>query len=106
MRANLEPQMSVEDFPAWLKTKPRHPRYELVEVLSPSMAMRDASIKLEDSFRLPTIAHDLIIAPDRETVFHHRRLTSKIETEILHQGRLRLDPPGIEVEVKDFFGKS
>ena len=68
--------------------------------------MRDASIKLEDHFRVPTIARYLIIDPDRETVFHHRRLAGKIETEILHQGKLRLDPPGIEVDVGGFFGKS
>ena len=77
----------------------------VVEVLSPSTAMRDASIKLEDYFRIPTIHHYLIIDPDREAVFHHRRLAGKIETEILHQGSLRLDPPGIEVEVGAFFLK-
>lgn len=76
----------------------------VVEVLSPSTAMRDASIKLEDYFRVSTIAHYLII--DRDAVFHHRRMTNKIETEIHHRGRLRLDPPGINVEVGDFFVKS
>ena len=58
----------------------------VVEVLSPSTAMRDASIKLVDYFRAPTIVHYLVIDPDREAVFHHRRIAEKIETEIHHQG--------------------
>jgi Uma2 family endonuclease len=78
----------------------------VVEVLSPSTAMRDASVKLEDYFRVPTIAHYLVIDPDREVVFHHRRAQKRIETEIHHQGRLRLEPPGIVVEVRDFFPKA
>ncbi|MEZ5935713.1 MAG: Uma2 family endonuclease [Alphaproteobacteria bacterium] len=78
----------------------------VVEVLSPSTAMRDASVKLEDYFRVPTIAHYLVIDPDRKVVFHHRRAAEKIETEIHHQGGLRLEPPGIEVEVGDFFGRA
>jgi len=78
----------------------------VVEVLSPSTAMRDASVKLEAYFRVPTIAHYLVIDPDRAVVFHHRRALEKIETEIHRQGRLRLEPPGVEVEVGDFFGRS
>ncbi|MEZ5935918.1 MAG: Uma2 family endonuclease [Alphaproteobacteria bacterium] len=75
----------------------------VVEVLSPSTAMRDASIKLEDYFRVPTIDHYLIVDPERRVVFHHRRIGPKIETEIFREGRLVLDPPGIDVEVGAFF---
>lgn len=75
----------------------------MVEVLSPSTAMRDASVKLEDYFRVPTIAHYLVIDPERRTVLHHRRFGDRIETGIFREGRMRLEPPGIEVGVRQFF---
>ncbi|MEZ5935712.1 MAG: hypothetical protein R3F54_28140 [Alphaproteobacteria bacterium] len=31
MRADLESRMTVEDFLAWLETRPRKPRYELID---------------------------------------------------------------------------
>ena len=75
----------------------------VVEVLSPSTAMRDASIKLEDYFRMPTIAHYLIVDPDRKVVFRHHRIDDRIETKIFHEGPMSLDPPGIVVQAEDFF---
>ena len=75
----------------------------VVEVLSPSTAMRDASIKLEDYFRVPSIIHYLIVDADRKMVVQHHRVGDKIETAIFHEGMLQLDPPGIAVEVRKFF---
>ena len=78
----------------------------VVEVLSPSTAIRDASIKLEDYFKVPSIKHYLIVDADRKMVIQHHRVGAKIETAIFHEGQLRLDPPGIAVEVSDFFPSS
>ena len=75
----------------------------VVEVLSPSTALRDASIKLEEYFRLPTIRHYLIVDADRKVVFQHHRIGDKIETAIVHEGVIELDPPGIAVDVGVIF---
>src|SRR6266705_2611118 len=43
----------------------------VVEVLSPSTRHIDASAKLAGYFRLPGVAHYLILDPDRPVVIHH-----------------------------------
>ena len=79
----------------------------VVEVLSPSTLAFDHGIKLEGYFSLPSLAHYLILDPDRRVVIHHARGRGDvIETRILHEGLLRLDPPGIEVAIADFFASS
>lgn len=78
----------------------------MVGALSPSTAIRDAAVKLDDHLRISTITHYLIIDPDRTVVLQLQRPSSKIDTETLRQGLLRLDPTPIDVEVKNFFGKS
>ena len=76
----------------------------LVEVLSPSTRYIDASAKLGGYFSLPTVRHYLIIDPDKPLVIHHRRETTKdLATRIINSGLIRLDPPGIEVRVEDFY---
>jgi Uma2 family endonuclease len=77
----------------------------VVEVLSPPTAALDHGLKLEAYFSLASLAHYLILDPDRRVVFHHARgLGGVIETRILHEGLLRLTPPGLEVDVADMFG--
>jgi Uma2 family endonuclease len=77
----------------------------VLEVLSPSTAVYDHGIKLQGYFSLPSLAHYLILDPDRRVVIHHARgREGVIETRILHDGRLRLDPPGLEVAVAELFG--
>jgi Uma2 family endonuclease len=79
----------------------------VVEVLSPSTLAFDHGVKLEGYFSLPSLAHYLILDPDRRVVIHHTRgRDDVIETRILHDGRLRLDPPGIEVAVADLFASA
>ena len=61
-------------------------------------------IKLEGYFSLASLAHYLILDPDRRVVIHHARgREGVIETRILREGRLRLDPPGLEVAVAELF---
>ena len=76
----------------------------VVEVLSPSTAEADQSLKLEGYLSLPSLAHYLILDPVRRVVIHHAREDGeRAATRILHAGSLRLDPPGIEIAVEDLF---
>lgn len=78
----------------------------VVEVLSPTTRRLDASLKLASYFRLPSVMHYLIIDPDdAPLVIHHARAAAGIiESRILRDGTLRLDPPGIEVGVAELYG--
>ena len=79
----------------------------VVEVLSPSTVGYDHGIRFEGYFSLPSLAHYLILDPDRRVVIHHARgREGVIETRILHDGRLRLDPPGLEVAVSELFASA
>ena len=69
-------------------------------MLSPSSRGRDAGAKLADYFRLPTVAHYLLVHADRPTVIHHaRRDGDEIATRIVSEGVVVLDPPGIELDL-------
>jgi Uma2 family endonuclease len=76
----------------------------VVEVLSPSTAAIDHGLKLMGYFSLPSVEHYLILDPDRRVVIHHKRGQGDIiETRILSEGVVRLDPPGIEAPVAEMF---
>jgi Uma2 family endonuclease len=79
----------------------------VVEVLSPSTRRIDAAAKLAGYFRLPSVMHYLILDPDNAPlVIHHARDGDAIITRILRDGALRLDPPGIEMTVKEMYGEA
>jgi Uma2 family endonuclease len=74
----------------------------VVEVLSPSTGTIDMGVKLQGYFRLPSVQHYLIVDPDRPLVIHHRRGTGDaIETRIVAAPGLRLDPPGLDVDLAE-----
>ncbi len=76
----------------------------VVEVLSPSTAAIDHGRKLSGYFSLPSVEHYLILDPDRRVVIHHKRGASDaIETRVLSEGSVKLDPPGFEVAVEALF---
>jgi Uma2 family endonuclease len=76
----------------------------VVEVLSPSTAAYDQSVKLAGYFSLPSVIHYLVLSPEPRMVVHHKRGQGElIETRILREGALRLDPPGLELEAGDLF---
>ncbi len=76
----------------------------LVEVLSPSTAADDHGPKLDGYFSLPSLEHYLILDPDRRVMIWHKRgAAGAIETRILRDGRVRLEPPGLEAPVEAFF---
>jgi Uma2 family endonuclease len=76
----------------------------VVEVLSPSTRHIDLSAKLADYFRLPSVAHYLIVDPGKSRIVHHARSAGDtILTHIVTDGRIRLDPPGIEIALVDIY---
>jgi Uma2 family endonuclease len=77
----------------------------VVEVLSPSTRRIDVSKKLTLYFRLPTVAHYLIVDIEQRVILHHARSTGDtILTRIVREGTIELDPPGLELAVADVFG--
>jgi Uma2 family endonuclease len=76
----------------------------VVEVLSPTTPRIDASAKLAGYFRIASVRHYLIVDPDERLVIHDARAEKDvIATRVVGEGALRLDPPGIEVSIGDFF---
>jgi Uma2 family endonuclease len=73
----------------------------IVEVLSPTTAHSDTSAKLIGYFKLPSVAHYLVIDPDARTVTQYARSSTP---NLLSGGPLRLDPPGIDLTVEDLLG--
>lgn len=76
----------------------------VVEVASPSTRGVDTGAKLAGYFRLPSVRHYLILQPEARALVHHRRdAEGVITTRILRDGRLTLDPPGLDLAVADLF---
>ena len=76
----------------------------VVEVLSPGTAANDHGRKLEGYFSVPSVVHYRIVDAEARRAIHHRRGNGDvIETRILGEGPLRLDPPGLEFDVQDLF---
>jgi Uma2 family endonuclease len=73
----------------------------VVEVLSGSTRNRDLTIKLAGYAALPSVAHYLLVETDRRLVVHHHRVAGEPElrTAIVRQGVLRLDPPGLTLDL-------
>jgi Uma2 family endonuclease len=76
----------------------------VVEVLSPSTQSVDSSEKLADYFRVPSIQHTLVVRARRQEIIHHRRVGEDIVSRAVNVGAIRLDPPGIVLEVSEVYG--
>ena len=76
----------------------------VVEVLSRSNRRQDTDGKLEDYFRLPPVRHYLSVKTANRTVIqHHREVDDRVQTRIVREGTIDLDPPGLSVEVGKLF---
>lgn len=90
---------------------PKAPRGEVkieaplivVEVSSPSTSNLDEQQKLVGYFSLPSLHHYLIVYPEKPLLHHQRQADGTILTRIVSAGPLRLDPPGIEIDVASLF---
>jgi Uma2 family endonuclease len=80
----------------------------VVEVLSPSTRDKDFTIKLAGYAALPSVAHYLLIDTQRQLVVHHHRSAGEQEfrTSILRGGILRLDPPGLDLDLDAIYAGS
>ena len=77
----------------------------VIEVLSPSSREIDASLKLAGYFRLASVVHYLIVDPDQPLIIHHaRRNGDTILTQIVRDGAISLDPPGLTLALADIYG--
>jgi Uma2 family endonuclease len=77
----------------------------VVEVLSPSTRRIDTSAKVEGYFRVPSVAHYLIVDPMRPLIVHHIRGTGDaIVTRTVREGTIALDPPGLTLALADVYG--
>jgi Uma2 family endonuclease len=77
----------------------------LVEVLSPTTETRDHGVKLQGYFTLTSLHHYLIIDGDRQRLVHHRRADGgTVAPHIVTGPRVRLDPPGLEVDLTEVLG--
>lgn len=76
----------------------------VVEVTSPSTADLDGQIKLVGYMTLPSVHHYLIVHSDGPPLVHYQRQSAdEFLARIVGGGVLRLDPPGIEIDVTELF---
>ncbi len=76
-----------------------------VEVVSPSSERDDVDSKFIDYFSVASIRHYLILFPERRAIVHHQRtLQGTLETHIVNDGDIALDPPGLSVSVGALLG--
>ncbi|NBB82587.1 MAG: Uma2 family endonuclease [Alphaproteobacteria bacterium] len=76
----------------------------VVEVLSPSSRGVDTGRKLVGYFRVASIRHYLVVVADRRLVTHHSRTADdRMETALITDGTLVLDPPGLDLPVAALF---
>ena len=84
----------------------------VVEVLSPTThgidtGGIDTGAKLSGYFAVPSIRHYLIVHSTKRLVVHHRRSdggASRIDTVIVSRVEIGLDPPGLTIDVAQFYG--
>lgn len=77
----------------------------VVEVLSPSTGRNDASRKLAGYFSLKSVKHYLIIDPDEPLVILHTRgEDGVVRMDVLNDGAVTLDPPGLEFALSEIYG--
>lgn len=77
------------------------------EVLSPSTARFDMSLKLDGYFALADLQHYIIADPDTPLLIHHARgAGTTLQTRIISDGSvpLTLDPPGLTLDLTEILG--
>ena len=77
----------------------------VVEVLSPSTRSKDLNAKAKGCGRVASLLHYLVVDPDTRHIVHFRRQGVELvaDAEPIGKGQLRLDPPGLEVAIAEFF---
>ena len=79
----------------------------VVEVVSRSSERDDTDSKLVEYFSVASIAHYLIIFPEKRAVVHHQRnARGTLDTRIVSEGDIKLSPPGMMVTFAALLGLS
>ena len=74
----------------------------VVEVLSPSSMRRDLAEKVAGYFLVPSILHYLIVDAEGAVIIHHSRSAEGIfPPRIIHEGEIKLNPPGLVLNVAE-----
>ncbi len=74
----------------------------IVEVLSPSTRNNDMGAKYLAYIGVPSVQHYLLIDPAGAPIIHHRRKGPDTWlTQLVRDGEIVLDPPGLTISVKD-----
>ncbi len=77
----------------------------VVEVLSPGNKHTDTGAKLAGYFRVPTIQHYLILNAEKPELIHHKRnADGTMHTQIITNGNIGLDPPGLILQIERIYG--
>jgi Uma2 family endonuclease len=76
------------------------------EVLSRSTQSVDSGEKLADYFRVPSIQHYRVIRSRRQEIIHHWRSGDEIISRAVNLGAIRLDPPGIVLDLAAVYGEN
>ncbi|TNC14465.1 Uma2 family endonuclease [Methylobacterium terricola] len=100
-----EPDALVYCGPERPPTRSRRRRRRSVEGLSPGTRSVDAGATVAGGFLVPGVMHYRLVDPRRACLIHHRRIGATIETRIVTEGTLSLDPPGIGLAVDDLSGE-
>jgi Uma2 family endonuclease len=75
----------------------------VVEVFSPSSTSRDQVVKMRHYFTLPSVAHYITVHGEQREIYHHTRGPNGTYISALAGEVLKLDPPGLEVELAGIF---
>jgi Uma2 family endonuclease len=77
----------------------------VVEVISPSSERDDRDTKFIEYFSVASIRHYLIIFSEKRAVVHHQRNErGTLDSRIVKEGDILLDPPGLSVSAAALLG--
>ncbi len=76
----------------------------VVEVLSPSTGPIDTGVKLVNYFKLPTVAHYLVVNTTKKVVLHYfRGADGTPELKVIESGSIEFGQPGLTLSLADVF---
>lgn len=101
----LIPDVLVECGPTDLSTPNVAEPVVIVEVASPGSEKDDLARKERAYLGLASLQHYLVVHQDRRAIVHHQRRDDLggFLTTIVRQGRIPLDPPGIQLALDDVY---
>jgi Uma2 family endonuclease len=77
----------------------------VVEILSPSTKNFDFGGKLQGYFQVASVEHYIVIDPEKPLAIHFTRANqSTLSAALASSGALKLDPPGIALDLGAIFG--